>query len=190
MLHKIAVYLVARLQGLGYIKADNSEWCVYILENRFFSYLCFLAFFLLGSLVFPPLGVLAFLGCLMLIRRNAGGYHCTTTGRCLLLSVLAVCLGLFAARALVPHATAQLLLLLVSTLALVRAPVNQAALHLSRQELAGNRKRLRTIQLVMLPALGILCLFHSSFSAYGTVGYAAAALSVLAANILYRRELL
>ena len=188
MLHKSVLSLVSYFQQRGIIQLENAEWCVYVVERKVITVTFFVVIFLLGCLITQPWNVLMILLCISQIRKWSGGYHCTSIGRCFLLSAVIVLGGILLAILVEDLQYVQVLLAVLGTCFLVKAPVDQPELHLSRIEISENRKRLRFSQAVILVLAVLGILFHLTIITYGIVGYFIASISVLAAHLLYGKR--
>lgn len=126
-----------------YIESEQAEWFQYGLTRRMMGCLTFLLLLPVGAILVGWIGSFLYLYSFRFLRTRTGGYHAKTPHGCLLTS-----LGtMFAVLALAKTFHSPLLIgavLFVAALCIfVLAPANNASLHLTANEIAAIRPRVR-----------------------------------------------
>ncbi len=165
------------------------EWAIYVLECRLQTIAGMVLIFFLGCLIAPAGHVIAFLSSTYIISTRSGGYHCSTHLKCLFFSIFSSLLFLLSARLLLSFPWMICALLVVATIVLSLAPVNHISLHLTEEEIANNKKKLISNQILVLTiAICLWCMGSKAFI-YVVQGYLCSALSVLLQIIYVHRRL-
>lgn len=135
----IAKKLTNRLLLRGYIEADQIEWCRYMVMRRCMGLLSFSTMVLVGALVADWRAALLLTAAFRFLRVKTGGYHAKTPHACLLTALSVQCAALMLVRcfdSLLFYAVlAGFSVFLIAKL----APANNAAIHLTQEEMAALR---------------------------------------------------
>ena len=142
-MEQIANRLTHRLLCGGYIEADQLEWCRYAVMRRCMGALSFLVMVLAGALLVDWRAAVLFTAAFRFLRIRTGGYHAKTPMRCLLVSLCMQLCSLFAARQICGVWFYGALAILSVGLIVRLAPANNAALHLTPEEMAALRPAIR-----------------------------------------------
>lgn len=139
----IADKLTGRLLLRGYIETDQIEWCHYMVMRRCMSLLSFLTMVLVGAVIANLRAALVFTAAFRFLRIRTSGYHAKTPHACLLTALSVQCVALMLVRCF-----GSLLFYGVlagfSVFAIAKlAPANNAAIHLTQDEIAALRPSIR-----------------------------------------------
>lgn len=154
---------------------EYKEWSLYVLESKAQCIIGLSAIILICTFIAAPIEIIALLFSLSLINSRSGGYHCSSFGRCFVLSLLTTTLSCLVAKVLSPYPGIPLILVGIASLLLLPAPVNNNAIHLSASELDNNKKRLRSNQIVIAFLVIITEIFKINYSIFLAQGYFVAA---------------
>lgn len=155
-LEQVTNRLTDHLLRGGYIESDQLEWCRYAVMRRSMGALSFLVMVLAGALFVDWRAAVLFTAVFRFLRIRTGGYHAKTPHMCLL---TALCVQIFSLL-LVRHIRSIWLYGVMAVfsvgLILKLAPANNAALHLTREEIEVLRPAIRKRVAVVLPLGGAL----------------------------------
>lgn len=188
MLHKSVLFLVAYFRYHALIQKENEEWCVYAIEKKVITWTLFVMIFIIACFITEPKNIIVILICIVKIRKWSGGYHCNSVGACFFLSLIMVLVAICAGLYMETQPYIQMVLIVLGTYFLKDAPIDQPALHLSPNEIYGNRKRLRIVQVAIWACIVFGLWFKVTLSAYAVAGYFIASISVIAARLLYGKR--
>ena len=122
-----------------YIEPDQIAWLQYGLMRRLMGMVTFLLLLPVGAFFDGWGSTFLFLLVFRFIRMQTGGYHAKTPAGCLLGSTFTMIVSLEFAKRL--HPVSNLICLAAASILILRlAPANNAALHLSEDELVAVRK--------------------------------------------------
>ena len=144
----------------GYIDDDQTEWCHYAIVHRTMNVLSFFLLALVGSLFVDWRAVVLFITTFRLLRVRTGGYHAKTPHTCLMVSLCVQFVALFAAH----YIQSRLLYGIISVVSLCvilkLAPANNAAIHLTQDEMNALRPAIWIRAMIVL-ICGGFCLLLS-----------------------------
>lgn len=149
-MERIAEKLTNRLLLSGYIDAEQSEWCRYVLVRHYMDVLSFLVMTLVGMMIAGWRAAILFTTVFRFLRIRTGGYHAQTPHTCLLVSLCVQCAALLSAQCVHSRLFYGAVAILCACLVLRLAPANNAALHLTREELAATRIHVQVRAVVVL----------------------------------------
>lgn len=143
-----------------YITPEQAQWFQYGLVRRMMGLVAFVILLFPGALMVGFPGAFLYVFVFRFLRERTGGYHAKSPLGCFLASFSAMLIALSLAGPVTSLVVSGLILAASSALILYLAPANNAHLHLSEEELAAIRPRLR-IRLLAVVLLGcFLFPFH------------------------------
>lgn len=178
-MEQIANRLTDCLLHRGYIEADQTEWCHYAVMRRCMGILSFLVMVFAGALLVDWRAAVLFTVAFRFLRLRTGGYHAKTPHACLLTSLCVQLSSLFLARYIRSVWLFSVMAIFSVSSILKLAPANNAAIHLTREEMAVLRPAIRTRVAVVFIAGGSLSFLLPNLLWGGCVFSALAADAVL-----------
>lgn len=142
-MEQLANSLTNRLLLRGYIDADQTDWCRYMLVCRGMNLLSLLLLIPAGALLAGWRVSLLYTACFRFLRVRTGGYHAKTPRGCLFCSVCAQTAAFWAVRQTGSFFFWSAAMLASICVIFELAPANNAALHLSPAEMAALRPSIR-----------------------------------------------
>ncbi len=160
-MEQLAKSIVSRWVQRGFVEESQAEWYIYGLLKRLTTLCTLSSIVVLGTLLSDLWRALLFAVALMYLRAYTNGHHAKTYLRCLVNSCIIEVLGVLLCSYLTP--VLSFFLALVSALiVLMIAPLNNAQIHFSPEELIAVRsachKRLAALFIlhtVLLPLLPV-----------------------------------
>lgn len=140
----IAERLTDRLLAAGYIEPEQIEWCRYAVMHRSMGALSFLVMVLAGALLVDWRAAVLFTAVFRFLRSRTGGYHAKTPHMCLLAALCVQLSSLLVARHIRSVWLFGVMAIFSVGLILKLAPANNAALHLTQEEMAALCPAIRT----------------------------------------------
>lgn len=150
----IAIWLSKQCVALNLIEEDLFEWCVYSFEKRITSILTWAFLMAIGFHFFGIIHSMVFILCFLLLRSCTNGYHASTYGGCLLLSIFVELICLTLAQ-LLPYIFTVVIVFLADIMILAYAPINDIKIHLDGAEIHALKQRIR-IYLILLNSIYII----------------------------------
>lgn len=140
-----------------YIEPDQAEWFQYGLIRRMIGFLTFILLLPVGAIFAGWIGSFLYLYTFRFMRTRTGGYHAKTPRGCLLTSLVTMFVALTLAKNLHSPFLIGAVLFAAALCIFVLAPANNASLHLTANEIAAIRPRVR-LRLVGAVLMGCLLL--------------------------------
>ena len=141
-----------------YIEPDQAEWFQYGLASRMMGCLTFLLLLPVGALFVGWISSFLYLYTFRFLRMRTGGYHAKTPHGCLLVSLGTMFAALTMAQNLHSPLLVGAVLFAAALCIFVLAPANNASLHLTANEIAAIRPRVR-LRLAGAVLMGCLLLY-------------------------------
>lgn len=141
-----------------YIEPDQAEWFQYGLIRRMIGFLTFILLLPVGAIFAGWIGSFLYLYTFRFMRTRTGGYHAKTPRGCLLTSLVTMFVALTLAKNLHSPLLIGIVLFTASLGIFVLAPANNSSLHLTANEIAAIRPRVR-LRLVGAVLMGCLLLY-------------------------------
>lgn len=126
-----------------YIEPDQAEWFQYGLIRRMIGSLTFLLLLPVGAIIAGWVGSFLYLYTFRFLRTRTGGYHAKTPHGCLLTSFGTMFVALTLAKNLHSPLFVGAVLFSAALCIFVLAPANNVSLHLTANEIAAIRPRVR-----------------------------------------------
>lgn len=143
-MEQIADKLTDGLLRGGYIEAEQRAWCRYVVMCWGMSALSFLVMVLAGAVLVDWRAAVLFTAVFRFLRIRTGGYHAKTPHMCLLTALCVQLFSLLVARHVRSVWLFGVMAIFSVGLILKLAPANNAALHLTQEEMAALRPAIRT----------------------------------------------
>lgn len=178
-MHRAVVRLTDYLVKVGLVRADGSEWVVYGLEKRLSTALVLVPFCLIAWLLCSPVFALSFFFAYYFLRRYTGGYHARTAAGCLCFSLALelLLIGCVPALLRMGKVVSVCFTVLCGGILFLFAPYCHPNQHLSPEEAAFCRKKVRLRAPALVLAAAVLAVSGCTEAASGLVtGIALAAL--------------
>lgn len=142
----------------NYIEPEQAAWLQYGLTRRLMGLATFVLLLPVGAFLVGWPGAFLYVFTFRFLRTRTGGYHAATPHGCLLSSLCSMVAALTLARAVSSRLVCAGLLFGAALLIALLAPANNAALHLSEEEIAAIRPRaLARLAVVVLAGCALLC---------------------------------
>lgn len=138
-----------------YIEPDQAEWFQYGIARRMVGCLTFLLLLPVGAIFAGWIGSFLYMYTFRFLRTRTGGYHAKTPHGCLLTSLTTMFAALTLAKNIHSPLFAGIVLFAAALCIFMLAPANNAALHLTDNEIAAIRPkaRFRLIGVVFIDCL-------------------------------------
>ncbi|WP_295421452.1 accessory gene regulator B family protein [uncultured Subdoligranulum sp.] len=141
-----------------YIEPAQAEWFQYGLARRMIGSLTFLLLLPVGAMLVGWIGSFLYLYTFRFLRTRTGGYHAKTPHGCLLTSLGTMIAALILAKNLHSPFLIGAVLFAATLCTFALAPANNASLHLTANEIAAIRPRVR-LRLAGTALMGGLLLY-------------------------------
>lgn len=141
-----------------YIKPEQAEWFQYGLTRRMIGFLTLLLLLPIGAILVGWIGSFLYLYTFRFMRTRTGGYHAKTPHGCLLISLATMFAALTLAKKLHSPFLVGTVLFASALCIFVLAPANNASLHLTSNEIAAIRPRVR-LRLACVVLISCLLLY-------------------------------
>ena len=141
-----------------YIEPEQTEWFQYGLTRRMIGFLTFLLLLPIGAILVGWIGSFLYLYTFRFMRTRTGGYHAKTPHGCLLISLATMFAALTLAKKLHSPFLVGTVLFVSALCIFVLAPANNASLHLTSNEIAAIRPRVR-LRLACVVLISCLLLY-------------------------------
>lgn len=157
-MERFANALTRKLLLHGYIDDDQTEWCHYAIAHRCMNVISFMLLVLVGSVIMNWCAAVLFTLAFRFLRVRTGGYHAKTPYTCLLtalsVQIIALLFAQYIAYSWIFGVTALISVIIILKL----APANNAAIHLTREEMDALRPTIWRRVFIVLVGGGVLLL--------------------------------
>lgn len=156
MVHGMAISVASFFVRKKYISDKLYDWCVYAVERRIQKLLVLIAILIIAGFTHTVLESLIFYVGFILFRKRMGGYHASSSMRCLVISVLLIQAGVKGFQPILEpyaHFWGICFGIIVISIVLFVPPANHPNMHMTPEEVQANWARAKS---TLVPLVAVL----------------------------------